>query len=320
MNAKDDTGPATPPRHSRASHLLALAAVALCWPLLISGGQVTTYKVGMAVPDWPTTFGMNMFLYDMWTADWGAFIEHRHRLMGSYLGMATIVLAGWFLWAEPRRWLKGLGVTALVLVLIQGLLGGIRVRMNSTAFAAVHGCSAQAVFAFLVAVWVCSGRRWAEAGAPRVDAGHFRRRAAVTLGLVYAQIVAGAVLRHYGTGLVMHAALAAAVWGHALALSVRVERRRAEVPELVPAARAMAVLVTLQVALGIAAWWVLSPFDGVARPMSVVQANIRTGHLANGSLLLAAAVVLTLRAYRSLVPAPAASPLTPAPRGLEVVA
>ncbi len=59
------------------------------WPLIFVGGSVTTYRVGMAVPDWPTTFGMNMFLYDFWNAAWGVFVEHSHRLYGAAVGLAT---------------------------------------------------------------------------------------------------------------------------------------------------------------------------------------------------------------------------------------
>src|SRR5436305_2792214 len=94
---------------SRGPHRVAVFAAAVTWPLLISGGQVTTYRVGMAVPDWPTTFGINMFLYRFWDASWGIFIEHRHRLFGSALGLATIVLAAWFALAERRRGMTAMG-------------------------------------------------------------------------------------------------------------------------------------------------------------------------------------------------------------------
>ncbi len=320
MTAQENSSPSPASRRFPvAAHLLALVAAVLCWLLLLSGGQVTTYRVGMAVPDWPTTFGANMFLYNMWTADWGSYIEHRHRLFGATLGFAAIGLAAACLFGTSRRWLKVAGLGALGAVIVQGLLGGYRVKLVSTVLAAVHGCSAQAVFGFLVALCVWTGRGWANGEGTTPDVGHFRRRALVTLVMIYAQIVVGAVLRHYGEGLSAHALLAVAVWAHALALSIRIERRRDEVPSLVSASRAMAVLVTLQIALGIAAWWLLRPFDGVTRPVSVVSANIRTGHLANGSLLLASAVVLTLRAYRSLSPVAATVSPTPSPR-LEVVA
>src|SRR3954471_17043164 len=105
------TRPPTPPEPAfrRGPHALALLAAIVTWPLLISGGQVTSYRVGMAVPDWPTTFGINMFLYRFWNSSWGVFIEHRHRLLGSALGMAAIVLAVWFALAERRQWMKALG-------------------------------------------------------------------------------------------------------------------------------------------------------------------------------------------------------------------
>jgi cytochrome c oxidase assembly protein subunit 15 len=290
--------------HRHGPHRVALFAAVFTWPLIFVGGLVTTYRVGMAVPDWPTTFGMNMFLYRFWEAAWGVFIEHGHRLYGAAVGAATIVLAVWFLAAERRRWLQALGVFALLAVIGQGILGGYRVRWNSTTLAAVHGCTAQAFFAMMVALCVLTGRDWS-AGAvaqPLPDHAHLRRRAAVTLGLVYLQVVAGAWLRHYGTpaALVVHAVLATAVWGHAAALAWRIERLRAKVPWLLASGRALAGLVTVQVALGVAAWWLLRPFDGVARYVTTAQALIRTAHQANAALLLAASVVLTLRAMRHL--------------------
>ena len=301
-------------------HRVAVLAAALCWPLLLSGGQVTTYRVGMAVPDWPTTFGINMFVFNMWNAGWGVFIEHRHRLFGAGLGLAMVLLAVWFLGAERRWWMKGLGLFALLAVIGQGLLGGARVRLNSTSVAALHGCSGQAVFALLVALCVLAGRGWAEGVKPRPDPDRLRRRSVVTLGLIYAQMIAGALLRHHGLGLTVHAILAGAVWGHVAALAWRVERKRSSVPELVPSSRGMALAATGQVALGIAAWWLLRPFDGVPRPVTVLQALVRTGHVGNGALLLAAAMVLTLRAYRLLTPAPTGETATPTAWGLEIVA
>jgi heme a synthase len=282
-------------------HWVAVFAAAITWPLLISGGQVTTYRVGMAVPDWPTTFGINMFLYRFWNASWGVFIEHRHRLLGSALGIAAIVLAVWFAVAETRRWMRVLGFVALLAVIGQGLLGASRVLFNSTLYAAVHASTAELVFALLVALGVLTGRDWLENKARFPDHEHLRRRAIVTLALVYGQMVAGAILRHFSAGLAVHAVLAIAVWGHAAMLAWRVERVKASVPSLFPSARAMALIVSVQMLLGVAAWWMLRPFDGIPRAVTTAQALIRTGHLANGALLLAASVILTLRAFRHLV-------------------
>lgn len=301
-----DPSNASDPRYRRGPHWVAVFAAVFTLPLLFVGGSVTTYRVGMAVPDWPTTFGINMFLYNFWKAPFGVRVEHTHRLYGAAVGLATIFLTVWFLAAERRRPMKALGVLALVAVIAQGILGGTRVTQNSTLLAAFHGCMGQAFFGLMVALCVLTGRDWLGHSAARVDSSHFRRRSAVTLGMVYAQVVLGAWLRHYAnnTALVIHAIMAFAVWSHALALIVRVERQRRIVPELVPSARAMAVVVSLQVALGVLSWWLLRPFDGIPRFVTFYQAVVRTGHQTNGALLLASSVVLTLRAFRHLTPAP----------------
>ena len=286
--------------YPRGPHAVAAAAALFALPLLITGAQVTTNRVGMAVPDWPTTFGVNMFLYNFFEAPLGVVIEHRHRLFGTALGMATIVLAAWFLVSDRRAWMKVMGVLALAAVSVQGVLGGIRVLRNSTTFAAIHGCSGQAVFGLLVALCVFTGRNWRDANLDATDPDHLRRRALVTLVLVYMQVILGATLRHFGANLVLHAAMAAAVWGHAAWLVWRVERSRAEVPSLVRPSRLVGLAVTLQVLLGIGAWWLLRPFDGIPRPVSRIQAIFRSGHVVNGALLLGACMLVTLRAFRHL--------------------
>ena len=172
-------------------HAVAVFAAVFTLPLLYVGGSVTTYRVGMAVPDWPTTFHENMFLYDFWNAPFGVRVEHSHRLYGAAVGLATIVLAGWFLAFEPRRWLKGLGVLALAAVVGQGVLGGMRVDWNSTMLAAVHGCTGQAFFGLLVALCVFTGRDWSEGPGPSTRSGGLRLSSAIALGLVYTQIVRG---------------------------------------------------------------------------------------------------------------------------------
>src|SRR6516164_5051294 len=97
------------PSYRRGPHWAAIFAAVFTLPLLYVGGSVTTYRVGLAVPDWPTTFGENPFLYDFGNAPFGVRIEHLHRLYGAAVGLATIVLAGWLLAFERRRWLKDLG-------------------------------------------------------------------------------------------------------------------------------------------------------------------------------------------------------------------
>ena len=180
-------------------HAVALFAAAFTLPLLYVGGSVTTYRVGMAVPDWPTTFQENMFRYDFWNAPFGVRVEHTHRLYGAAVGMASIVLAGCLLAFEPRRWMKGLGVLALAAVIGQGVLGGLRVTRVSTLLAAVHGCTGQAFFGLLVALCVFTGRDWNAGTGRAADPDHLRGRCALALALVYGQILVGGWLRHFAT-------------------------------------------------------------------------------------------------------------------------
>src|SRR5664279_2848980 len=120
-NSAPSTIPPAAPGYRPGPHRVALLAAALTLPLLFVGGSVTSYGVGMAVPDWPTTFGANMFLYNFWNAPFGVQVEHTHRLYGSAVGLATIFLTCWFLAFEPRKWVKGLSLLALAAVIVQGI-------------------------------------------------------------------------------------------------------------------------------------------------------------------------------------------------------
>lgn len=177
--------------------------------LIFVGGLVTTTESGMAVPDWPTTFGFGMLSYPIqeWLSNgWSVFIEHGHRLMGSAVGMITIAyLLAIFRW-DRRRWLWMLGVVTLAAVIFQGVLGGTRVIENARTLAMIHGCFAPVFLSLCVSNAVFTSRRWRDAfsGVKRheVDRSVPQPRPAfllATAGLVlvaYLQIVFGAQLRH----------------------------------------------------------------------------------------------------------------------------
>jgi cytochrome c oxidase assembly protein subunit 15 len=91
--------------------------------------MVTSKGVGLAVPDWPTTFGYNMFLFPVSKWVGGILFEHTHRLIASAVGFLTIILAIWLWRSDDRRWVRNLGVIALAGVIVQGILGGLRVTM-----------------------------------------------------------------------------------------------------------------------------------------------------------------------------------------------
>jgi cytochrome c oxidase assembly protein subunit 15 len=290
------------PRGRRAAHVLAILAAALTLPLLFVGGSVTTYHVGLAVPDWPTTFGTNMFLYDFWNAPFGVRVEHIHRLYGAAVGVATVALAAWLLAFEPRRSVKLLGMLALAAVIVQGILGGTRVTQVSTFLAAVHGCTGQAFFALAVILCVVTGRAWQQAGTRSPDSDQMRVLSLVAVFLVACQIVLGSWLRHYSSlaALVSHATLALGVWASALVLLVRSRQPSSAARTLGPLAWVLLATVNLQILLGLVSFWYLLPIDGTPRPTVLYQAVLRTAHQTNGALVLAAALVLSLRAFRHL--------------------
>src|SRR2546427_4173096 len=93
--------------------------------LVLAGSLVTSTGSGLAVPDWPTSYGWSMFTFPLTNMVGGIFYEHGHRLIASSVGFFTIVLAFWLWRAEPRRWVRVLGFSALGAVILQGVLGGI---------------------------------------------------------------------------------------------------------------------------------------------------------------------------------------------------
>ena len=156
--------------------------------LICSGGMVTSKNVGLAVPDWPTTFGYNMFLFPVSRWVGGILFEHTHRLMGSLVGFLTITLAVWVWLGDDRPWLRNLGVIAVVGVILQGTLGGLRVTMMKDQIGIFHACIAQAFLGLLVFIALVTTKFWSSLanGMRAVE-----NRAAVTPGLDYLKQIPG---------------------------------------------------------------------------------------------------------------------------------
>jgi len=128
--------------------------------LICSGGMVTSKGVGLAVPDWPTTFGYNMFLFPVSKWVGGIFFEHTHRLIASTVGFLTIILAIWIWRVDPRRWMRRLGFAALGAVILQGVLGGLRVTMLKDEIGIFHALLAQAFLGMLIVITLATSRLW----------------------------------------------------------------------------------------------------------------------------------------------------------------
>jgi cytochrome c oxidase assembly protein subunit 15 len=150
----------SPTPHRPWLHRFALVTTIATLLLICSGGMVTSKGVGLAVPDWPTTFGYNMFLFPVSKWVGGIFFEHTHRLIASTVGFMTIVLAAWIWRADKRRWLRNLGFAALGAVIFQGVLGGLRVTMLKDEIGIFHACLAQAFLGMLVVITLATSQLW----------------------------------------------------------------------------------------------------------------------------------------------------------------
>ncbi len=172
--------------------------------LIVAGGMVTSTGSGLAVPDWPTTYGENMFTYppSKWVG--GVFYEHGHRLVASTVGLLTIVLAVWLQVVESRRWLRRLAWIALATVILQGLLGGLTVLLKLPAAVSVfHACLAQTFFCIVVSIAVFTSTAWAMRSRISATVGSpvMRHLCLLAVAIVFIQLLLGALMRHTASGL-----------------------------------------------------------------------------------------------------------------------
>ena len=294
-----------PSSFSAWPHRLAVVTACATFPLLFIGGLVTSKGAGLAVPDWPTTFGYNMFLYPWSKMVGNIFYEHSHRLIASAVGLLTIALALTLWFHERRRWVRRLGVTALGLVVAQGVIGGLRVVLLEHTLAIVHAALAQGFFALTVSLVIFTSEEWRDepAGSPLADGGRLCRLCAITTGLLYIQAIFGAVLRHTGERLDAHLLFAGLVALHVIFILARVMRFYEDRPKLAQPACLLGILLLLQLMLGIASY--LGKFTSLMPPALEMVVLLTTTHLVIGALLLVTSLLLALRSFRLSTPAKA---------------
>ena len=161
--------------------------------------MVTSKGVGLAVPDWPTTFGYNMFLFPASKWIGGIFFEHTHRLIASAVGFLTIILAIWLWRSDDRRWVRNLGVIALAGVILQGILGGLRVTMLKDEIGIFHACLAQAFLGLVVVIALVTSKFWRALSDATVDPKKFAPIKTIAIAAtvaIYVQLALGATMRH----------------------------------------------------------------------------------------------------------------------------
>jgi cytochrome c oxidase assembly protein subunit 15 len=172
--------------------------------LLGLGGLVTSHEAGMSVPDWPTSYGYNMFALPIKFWKGGAFFEHTHRLLASAVGLMTTLLAAWLWRKDSRPWMRWLGVAAFLGVVAQGVLGGLRVTLHMDALGIFHGTIAQLFFALTCALALFTSRFWAGlvANPPRLRVpSSLRTLVLATTLVILGQLILGATMRHQHAGL-----------------------------------------------------------------------------------------------------------------------
>jgi heme a synthase len=298
---------------NRYCRLLAAATLLL----VAAGGMVTSTNSGLSVPDWPTTYGRQMFAYPLSQMVGGIFYEHGHRLIASTVGMLTIGLVV-FLWrVESRSWVRRLGWIALGAVIAQGVLGGLTVLLLlPDAISISHAGLAQIFFALTVTLALVTSPTWLRPPTAPVDDATTRRRAVTLTALIYGQILLGATMRHTGAGLAIpdfplsyghlippvwtkpigihfaHRVGALIVASTALVVVIGTFRRHGRRPELTRPAGVLAALVATQITLG--AFVVLTS----------KQPIINTLHVATGALVFVTSLVLTLRFFRARLDVP----------------
>jgi cytochrome c oxidase assembly protein subunit 15 len=235
----------------------------------------------------------------------GFIIEHTHRLAGYVVGCCVIVLAAGLWRYHARRLLGWLGITALAAVVVQGLLGGFRVKLNAlvgTDLALIHGLFAQLVFALLVSLALLTSRTWRSLRAtpPANGTNRVWKLSLATTLLIFAQMIFGAILRHTDSPLGPrgHILLALAVVAVGAWL-VRAVFEHGPERSLTVSVTLLATLVAVQVGLGVEALLIrLSPLGLLDLHVATFsEAIIRTGHFVLGSLIFATAVAVSCQAY-----------------------
>ncbi|MCU0689078.1 MAG: COX15/CtaA family protein [Phycisphaerales bacterium] len=296
---------------------MAIVATVAVLPLLTLGGLVTTAKAGFAVPDWPGTFGSNMFLYPIaLMSEPRVFLEHTHRLFGTMVGLTTIALTVFAIACAPRRWMKFAAAALLALVIIQGILGGVWVENKSTWLVLTHGSLGQIFFGLMAAFAAVLSLRWWTWHTD--DAANARLGPALPTVLTIALVITLTVQLIFGT-MIRHLNSSHALWSHVIfsivivtlaviagAKLMKLKTDAAHGRTLWLVGHAPMIVVAIQFLLG---WVALLAFLGddtrkiaapvaetlaAAPPIDPVRLLIRTSHQATGALLMATVFIMAV--------------------------
>lgn len=266
--------------------------------LLIAGALVTSTGSGLAVPDWPLAYGR--FFPPMIG---GILYEHGHRMIATCVGFLALVQAVWFVFKEPRKWVRYVAISALGIVVLQGLLGGLTViLLLPDAVSISHAGLAEIFFCLTLGLAIFTSRSWwSEIKLSNPSGAQMKNYlptlAAFTTGVIYFQILLGAYFRHSGSGFWMHGAGAIAVIFAVVRLVKEIFKNHSQEKRFLRLALMLLTFLVLQLMLGAGSYVSKLMTQDLVQPhpLKVISTSV---HLAFGALMLAASLVLTLLSYR----------------------
>ena len=291
-------------RQAKIFYLSSLVAVATFF-LIIAGALVTSHDAGLATSDWPLSNGQ-VFPRMVGNLFW----EHGHRLVATTVGLLAIVLTTYLLRKEKRRWVRRLGVFALFVVIAQGLLGGLTVKlMLPLVVSAAHATLAQLFFCTTVSLAVFTAPSWRRCHTAIEEQGSLPARyiCLAAAATIFLQLIIGATLRHSATWdkplpselLLAHIVGAVAVTLMLATASGTILRRYPNQIFLTRPAAIALTLLGIQLLLGLAAYVTRQASPNDPQPLNPMV-GITVAHVACGALVFATTIVLTLRTFKSL--------------------
>jgi len=273
------------------------AAVALV--LILAGALVTTTRTGDTIPEWPQSWGQNMGR--------GWFVEWSHRAAAGTVGILVTVLAIWLQRREPRRGVRIIGSAAFAAVLLQAMIGGLRIKtVAPVPVAIVHACFGQLVFCAMVSTALLVSEAWRRTPTDQSTAG--ARVTGITTTIVaFLQLVAGAVTRHTHVALEVHLVGAGAVL---VLVSLLVSRLM--MTPLRKGGYLLLAILGLQLALGVATWVIKAGGFVRSHESPLLEIVTISAHVAVGAALLATSLGVTLMCHRGSAAATAPLEASPA--------
>lgn len=284
-------------RFHRGLHRWSIVLACCTLLLVVAGGMVTSRDAGLSVPDWPLSYGKLMP-----PMEGGILYEHGHRMIATTVGLFTIVAMIWLLKVEERRWLRVLGVVALLAVITQGVLGGLTViYLLPWWISSAHASLAQLFFSTTVAMVLFTSKWWVR-GVSHIEENPKFPLRALSLAAplcVLGQLALGAAARHKAIGSIYHICGAPVATGVVLWVSLRILLHYVDNRELRTVAITLVTITFCQVFLGIAAYMTRIAYADAVQPMPLMV-TFTVLHVAVGALTMATSVALAILVRRNI--------------------